>query len=89
MEEAKGDSKMESQMMRFNNLSMPMPILGKDVSFVNLHGGFTHILASTFESIEDVAKYVHHPVHVEFGNLYHHNLEKFLIFDYKPTIFLP
>ncbi|KAM6544944.1 hypothetical protein CsatB_025680 [Cannabis sativa] len=62
---------------------------GKDVSFVNLHGGFTHILASTFESIEDVAKYVHHPVHVEFGNLYHHNLEKFLIFDYKPTIFLP
>lgn len=59
---------------------------GKDVSFENLHQGFTHVFESTFESTEGIAEYVAHPAHVEFANLFLPNLDKVIVFDYKPTI---
>ncbi|KAK3187750.1 hypothetical protein Dsin_027311 [Dipteronia sinensis] len=58
---------------------------GKDVSIKNLHQGFTHIFESTFESMEGVAEYGTHPAHVEFAKLFLSHVDKFLIFDYKPT----
>ncbi|PON93117.1 Stress responsive alpha-beta barrel [Trema orientale] len=54
---------------------------GKDVSIENLHPGFTHIFVSTFESTEA------HPAHVDFANLFVVNLDKVIVFDYKPTIY--
>ncbi|KAI4344739.1 hypothetical protein L6164_011930 [Bauhinia variegata] len=70
------------------NLIPPMKSFqwGKDVSSENLHQGFTHILESTFESTEGVTEYLVHPAHVEFAKLQLSTLEKFLVFDYKPTI---
>ncbi|XP_059462016.1 stress-response A/B barrel domain-containing protein HS1-like [Corylus avellana] len=70
------------------NLIEPMKSFhwGKDVSIENLHQGFTHFFESTFESAEGVAEYIAHPAHVEFANLFLANLEKVLVFDYKPTI---
>ncbi|KAK4770470.1 hypothetical protein SAY87_031002 [Trapa incisa] len=58
---------------------------GKDVSQENLHQGFTHLFESTFETVEGVAEYVAHPVHVEFAGTFLPALEKFVVFDYKPT----
>ncbi|XP_019418075.1 PREDICTED: stress-response A/B barrel domain-containing protein HS1 [Lupinus angustifolius] len=70
------------------NLVPPMKSFhwGTDISAENLHQGFTHIFESTFESIEAVAEYVAHPAHVEYANLLLPNLEKVIIFDYKPTV---
>ncbi|XVF38933.1 hypothetical protein REPUB_Repub20aG0145300 [Reevesia pubescens] len=69
------------------NLIEPMKAFhwGKDVSIENLHQGFTHIFESSFESTEGVAEYLAHPAHVEYANLLLANLEKVLVFDYKPT----
>ncbi|CAN6726659.1 hypothetical protein ACFX13_012270 [Malus domestica] len=69
------------------NLIEPMKSFnwGKDVSFENLHQGFTHVFESTFESTEGVAEYVAHPAHVDFANLLLSNLEKVIVIDYKPT----
>ncbi|XP_030507369.2 stress-response A/B barrel domain-containing protein HS1-like [Cannabis sativa] len=53
------------------------------------NGGYTHIFESTFESMEGVAEYADHPAHLHLRNLYFHTLDKFLVFDYKPTIVLP
>ncbi|CAN8270227.1 unnamed protein product [Cochlearia groenlandica] len=58
---------------------------GKDVSIENLHQGYTHIFESTFDSKEDVAEYIAHPVHVEFATMFLGSLEKVLVIDYKPT----
>ncbi|XP_049402934.1 stress-response A/B barrel domain-containing protein HS1 [Solanum stenotomum] len=68
------------------NLVEPMKAFhwGKDVSIENLHQGFTHVFESTFDSLEGVAEYVAHPVHVEFANTMLPQLEKVLIIDYKP-----
>ncbi|KAK7854115.1 stress-response a/b barrel domain-containing protein hs1 [Quercus suber] len=38
---------------------------GKDVSAGNKSQGFTHVLESTFESMEGVAEYIAHPAHVD------------------------
>ncbi|XP_020243595.1 stress-response A/B barrel domain-containing protein HS1-like [Asparagus officinalis] len=59
--------------------------VGKDVSIENMHQGFTHVFESTFESIEGIAEYVSHPVHVEFSNNFLPALEKVIVIDYKPT----
>ncbi|KAB2604894.1 protein Pop3 [Pyrus ussuriensis x Pyrus communis] len=69
------------------NLIEPMKSFNwaKDVSFENLHQGFTHVFESTFESTEGVAEYVAHPAHVDFANLFLSNLEKVIVIDYKPT----
>ena len=40
---------------------------GKDVSAGNKNQGFTHVLESTFESMEGVAEYIAHPAHVEYA----------------------
>lgn len=68
------------------NLVEPMKAFqwGKDVSIENLHQGFTHVFESTFDSLEGVAEYIAHPVHVEYANTLLPQLEKFLIVDYKP-----
>ncbi|TMW97546.1 hypothetical protein EJD97_005335 [Solanum chilense] len=68
------------------NLVEPMKAFqwGKDVSIENLHQGFTHVFESTFDSLEGVAEYIAHPVHVEYANTLLPLLEKFLIIDYKP-----
>ncbi|XP_015074480.1 stress-response A/B barrel domain-containing protein HS1 [Solanum pennellii] len=68
------------------NLVEPMKAFqwGKDVSIENLHQGFTHVFESTFDSLEGVAEYIAHPVHVEYANTLLPQLEKFLIIDYKP-----
>ncbi|KAH0673312.1 probable protein Pop3 [Solanum tuberosum] len=68
------------------NLIEPMKAFqwGKDVSIENLHQGFTHVFESTFDSLEGVAEYIAHPVHVEFANTMLPQLEKVLIIDYKP-----
>ncbi|XP_043696353.1 stress-response A/B barrel domain-containing protein HS1-like isoform X3 [Telopea speciosissima] len=69
------------------NLIEPMKAFqwGTDVSAENLHQGFTHVFESTFESVEGVAEYVAHPVHVEFSNLLLPALDKVVVIDYKPT----
>lgn len=54
------------------------------MSIENLHQGFTHVFESTFDSLEGVAEYIAHPVHVEYANTLLPQLEKFLIVDYKP-----
>ncbi|KAK8966555.1 putative protein Pop3 [Platanthera guangdongensis] len=59
---------------------------GTDVSFENKADGFTHLFVSTFESMEGVAEYFYHPAHKEFGKKALPCLEKFIVFDYKPTI---
>ncbi|KAK4717041.1 hypothetical protein R3W88_015379 [Solanum pinnatisectum] len=68
------------------NLIEPMKAFqwGKDVSIENLHQGFTHVFESTFDSLEGVAEYIAHPVHVEYANTMLPQLEKVLIIDYKP-----
>ncbi|KAL3338000.1 hypothetical protein AABB24_030259 [Solanum stoloniferum] len=68
------------------NLVEPMKAFqwGKDVSIENLHQGFTHVFESTFDSLEGVAEYIAHPVHVEYANTLLPQLEKVLIIDYKP-----
>ncbi|KAK6790159.1 hypothetical protein RDI58_013959 [Solanum bulbocastanum] len=68
------------------NLVEPMKAFqwGKDVSIENLHQGFTHVFESTFDSLEGVAEYIAHPVHVEYANTMLPQLEKVLIIDYKP-----
>lgn len=58
---------------------------GGDVSTESLHQGFTHVFESTFESTEGIAKYIAHPAHVEFANLFLSKLDKVLVVDYKPT----
>ena len=70
------------------NLIDPMKAFhwGKDVSIENMHQGFTHVFESTFESTEGITEYIAHPAHVEFANLFLANMEKALVFDYKPTI---
>ncbi|KAL6343739.1 hypothetical protein AAG906_027509 [Vitis piasezkii] len=55
-----------------------------DVSIENMHQGFTHVFKSTFESMGGIAEYVSHPAHVEFANLFLPQLEKVIVFDYKP-----
>ncbi|ONK61705.1 uncharacterized protein A4U43_C08F32710 [Asparagus officinalis] len=69
------------------NIDMQICIFlwGKDVSIENMHQGFTHVFESTFESIEGIAEYVSHPVHVEFSNNFLPALEKVIVIDYKPT----
>ncbi|XP_047317636.1 stress-response A/B barrel domain-containing protein HS1-like [Impatiens glandulifera] len=58
---------------------------GNDVSIENLHNGFTHVFESTFESTDGIEKYIIHPAHVEFSNLFLPALEKVIVVDYKPT----
>ncbi|KAH0671376.1 hypothetical protein KY290_026944 [Solanum tuberosum] len=74
------------QYVNLVNLVEPMKAFqwGKDVSIENLHQGFTHVFESTFDSLEGVAEYIDHPVHVEFANTMLPQLEKVLIIDYKP-----
>ncbi|KAL0903202.1 hypothetical protein M5K25_027562 [Dendrobium thyrsiflorum] len=59
---------------------------GTDVSIENKNEGFTHIFVSTFESTEGIAEYLYHPAHVEYGKKSLPYVEKFIVFDYKPTI---
>ncbi|KAG0473388.1 hypothetical protein HPP92_014741 [Vanilla planifolia] len=59
---------------------------GTDISFENKNEGFTHAFVLTFESMEGVAEYFHHPAHVEFGKKAMPCAEKFIVFDYKPTL---
>ncbi|KAK9082664.1 hypothetical protein Scep_029135 [Stephania cephalantha] len=59
---------------------------GTDVSAENLHQGFTHVFESTFESVEGVAEYVKHPVHVEFADKFLSALDKVVVVDYKPSV---
>ncbi|KAM0010358.1 putative stress-response A/B barrel domain-containing protein HS1/DABB1 [Helianthus debilis subsp. tardiflorus] len=58
---------------------------GKDVSIENLHQGFTHVFESTFETVEGIATYISHPVHVDFATLFLGHLDKVLVVDFKPT----
>ncbi|KAJ0682412.1 putative stress-response A/B barrel domain-containing protein HS1/DABB1 [Helianthus annuus] len=58
---------------------------GTDVSIENLHQGFTHVFESTFETVEGIATYISHPVHVEFATLFLGHLDKVLVVDFKPT----
>ncbi|XP_076886546.1 stress-response A/B barrel domain-containing protein HS1 [Bidens hawaiensis] len=58
---------------------------GKDVSIENMNEGFTHVFESTFETVEGIATYVSHPVHVEFATLFLGHLDKVLVVDFKPT----
>ncbi|XP_020588664.1 stress-response A/B barrel domain-containing protein HS1 [Phalaenopsis equestris] len=60
---------------------------GTDVSMENKNEGFTHIFVSSFESTEGIAEYLYHPAHVEYGKKSLPFVEKFVVFDYKPTIF--
>lgn len=59
---------------------------GKDVSIENMHQGFTHIFESTFESVEGIAEYISHPLHVEYANEFLSALDKVIVIDYKPTV---
>ncbi|PKU85747.1 stress-response A/B barrel domain-containing protein HS1-like [Dendrobium catenatum] len=59
---------------------------GTDVSIENKNEGFTHVFVSTFESTEGIAEYLYHPAHVEYGKKSLQYVEKFIVFDYKPTI---
>ncbi|KAM3733946.1 hypothetical protein ACB098_11G176100 [Castanea mollissima] len=58
---------------------------GKDVSAGNKNQGFTHVLESTFESMESVAEYIAHPAHVEYAKALLPHVEKYMVIDYKPT----
>ncbi|KAF8039013.1 hypothetical protein BT93_B1531 [Corymbia citriodora subsp. variegata] len=60
--------------------------MGRDVSIENLHQGFTHVLETTFESIEGIAQYLPHLAHVEFSKQFVPQLEKVLVVNFKPTI---
>lgn len=53
------------------------------MGIVNLHQGFTHIFEMTFESGEDVAEYMTHPEHVEFGKFIMPKLEKSILVDFE------
>ncbi|KAK7856489.1 stress-response a/b barrel domain-containing protein hs1 [Quercus suber] len=78
-------------METFPSLSSPPPYAshshtrhwGKDVSAGNKNQGFTHVLESTFESMEGVAEYIAHPAHVDTQRC--SCLVKYLVTDYKPT----
>ncbi|KAF8029966.1 hypothetical protein BT93_E2399 [Corymbia citriodora subsp. variegata] len=61
-------------------------VRGRDVSIENLHQGFTHVLETTFESIEGIAQYLPHLAHVEFSKQFVPQLEKVLVVNFKPTI---
>ncbi|KAJ4973643.1 hypothetical protein NE237_006817 [Protea cynaroides] len=58
---------------------------GTNVSIENLNQGYTHLFECTFESVQGVAEYIPHPAHVEFSNLFVPVIDKFVVFDYKPT----
>ncbi|ONK72964.1 uncharacterized protein A4U43_C04F25500, partial [Asparagus officinalis] len=58
----------------------------KDVSIQNRHQGLTHVFESIFESIEGIAEYVSHPMHVEYLNNFLPALERVIVIDYKPTL---
>ncbi|KAF4361383.1 hypothetical protein F8388_012843 [Cannabis sativa] len=91
--EGTSDDQIQQLIKGYANLLNLIPSMksfhwGKDVSFENLHQGFTHIFESTFENTEGVAEYVAHPAHVEFANVFLSNLDKVVVFDYKPTTVL-
>ncbi|KAM6565704.1 stress-response A/B barrel domain-containing protein HS1 [Cannabis sativa] len=91
--EGTSDDQIQQLIKGYANLLNLIPSMksfhwGKDVSIENLHQGFTHIFESTFENTEGVAEYVAHPAHVEFANVFLSNLDKVVVFDYKPTTVL-
>ncbi|KAG6530939.1 stress-response A/B barrel domain-containing protein At5g22580-like [Zingiber officinale] len=47
--------------------------------------GFTHTFILTFDSAEDVAAYIKHPRHVEYGKKFRAGTEKILAVDF-PTV---
>ena len=55
---------------------------GTNVSPEGLDQGFTHCFFVTFDSKEDLEKYLPHPAHKEFGALLRPHLDKVLVVDY-------
>ena len=53
----------------------------------NKNQGFTHVLESTFESMEGVVEYIAHPAHVEYAKALLPQVEKYMMIDYKSTTF--
>lgn len=47
--------------------------------------GFTHVLESTFESMEGVAENIAHPAHVEHAKALLPHVDKYMVIDYKHT----
>ncbi|KAL4601031.1 hypothetical protein ACB092_11G242400 [Castanea dentata] len=75
------------EMANLVNLIEPLKSFhwGKDVSAGNKNQGFTHVLESTFESMEGVAEYIAHPAHVEYAKVLLLHVEKYMVIDYKPA----
>ncbi|KAK3441958.1 stress-response A/B barrel domain-containing protein HS1 [Eucalyptus grandis] len=61
--------------------------MGKNVSFMNLDQGFTHVFELTFESAKGLAEYADHPAHTEFSSQCRPYLDKFVVINYEPTVF--
>ncbi len=55
---------------------------GKNVSPEGLNQGFTHCFFVTFDSKEDLEKYLPHPEHKRFVSLLQPHLDKVLVVDY-------
>ncbi|HUF63874.1 MAG TPA: Dabb family protein [Verrucomicrobiales bacterium] len=55
---------------------------GKNVSPEGLNQGFTHCFFVTFDSKEDLEKYLPHPEHEKFVSLLKPHLDKVLVVDY-------
>ncbi|KAG6489184.1 stress-response A/B barrel domain-containing protein At5g22580-like [Zingiber officinale] len=48
--------------------------------------GFTHVFILTFDSAEDVAEYMKHPGHVEYGKKFRAGVEKILAVDFPVVV---
>lgn len=48
--------------------------------------GFTHVFILTFDSAEDVAAYINHPLHVEYAKKFRAGIEKILAVDFPTAI---